>query len=171
MRNVADKIKTETTEFTEICVRNDHGAWARLLWEEHGRVIILSDFGHWSHWWGHRGEKTVAEFMADLDIGYMGSKMLGANRDEYSRESTVQAIREHIIDYRREWGTYSKEFARSEWDLSQQLLDGDLDFRMWYEQTKFDDAYEFNRTEICHRWQGFWDSLWVPLIQPALQNA
>ena len=131
-------------------------------------MIILSDYGHWSFWWGYRGDYSVPAFLAKLDIGYMGGKMMGVELYEYSETSTVQAIREHVIDYRHKWRSMSKEAARYEWDLAAELESGEIDLHEWYSQTKLEDAYEFQRKEICSTWQCFWDRLWVPLVQPIL---
>lgn len=154
-------------EFKEIYVRDDRRAWCRLLWQDNGWVIILSDYGHWAFWWGHRGNQSVPKFLSQLDREYMGGKMMGEQLYEFSLESTVQAIREDIIDSRKTCGM-TKEEASSEWALAQQLEDGELSFDAWYGESSMVDGYECHRKEVCGTWRHFWDRLWVPLVQPVL---
>ena len=156
-------------EFKEIYVRNDQSAWCKLLWQDNGWVIILSDYGHWSHWWGHRGEGvSVPKFLASLDRDYMGEKMMGQALREFSLKSTVQAIRETIIADRKTCGM-EKDEARSEFELVSQLESGDLSFEGWYGESSMVDGYECHRTEVCGTWDYFWNRLWVPLVVPALK--
>lgn len=157
-------------EFHEIYVRNDRSAWCKLLWQDNGWVIILSDYGHWAYWWGHRGEGvSVAKFLAGLDRDYMGNKMMGQSLMEFSLESTVQAIRETIIFERKSCGM-EKEEARSEWELAERLEDGDLSFEGWYGESSMVDGYECQRKEVCGTWSNFWDRLWVPMVVPVLKS-
>lgn len=157
-------------EFHEIYVRNDSHAWCRLLWQDDGWVIILSDYGHWAFWWGHRGKGiSVSRFLAKLDREYMGGKMMGADLYEYSVESTVKCIRETIVEYRKA-GVMTKDDARSEWDLSEQLESDGIAFSEWCGESSLGDGYECHRKEICNTWVQFWSRLWVPLIRPLLES-
>ena len=155
------------TTYNEISVKNDHGAWARLLWEDNGRVIIISDFGHWSYWWGHRGSDSVAKFLAGLDSFYMGNKMLGTHFRNHSDQETVKAIRKFICDERRN-GDMEKHKAREEWAIAECYEDGDYDYRGWIENTSICEPWDLGRTECSIDWTSFWDRLWVPLIKPQL---
>ena len=160
----------KTTEFKEIYVKNGNCAWCRLLWQENGWVVILSDYGHWAYWWGHRGQGvSVAKFLAGLDRDYMGNKMMGQALMEFSLESTVQAIRETIISDRKSCGM-EKEEARNEWELALQLEAGDLSFDAWYGESSMVDGYECRRTEVCGTWDSFWKNLWLPLVVPVLKS-
>lgn len=162
--------KVRTAEFHEIYVRNEHSAWCKLLWQDNGWVIILSDYGHWAYWWGHRGEGvSVAKFLAGLDRDYMGNKMMGQALMEFSLESTVQAIRESIISDRKTCGM-TKEEAASEWALAQLLEDGMLSFEQWYGESSMVDGYECQCKEVCGTWDGFWKRLWLPLVVPVLKS-
>lgn len=159
----------KTTEFKEIHVRNEQSAWCRLLWQDNGWVIILSDYGHWAYWWGFRGNQSVPKFLADLDRDYMGGKMMGQFLLEFSLKSTVQAIRETIISDRRSCGMEKAE-AANEWELAKQLEDGDLSFEAWYGESSMVDGYECHRTEVCGTWDSFWNRLWLPLVVPVLKS-
>lgn len=156
-------------EFREIFVRNEQSAWCRLLWQATGQVIILSDYGHWAHWWGHRGEGvSVPEFLVSLDRDYMGKKMMGQSLLEFDLKSTVQTIREAIICYRKT-DDLSKIAAADEWELVKSLEDGDLSFELWCHESSLTDGYEYRRTEVCNTWDCFWHRLWLPLVVPALR--
>lgn len=163
-RNERDWMKAT---FNEISVRTKSAGWARLLWEDTGRVIILSDYGVWSHYWGCIGERTLAEFLCDLDCHYMGKKMLGSSLYVHSDEETQNEIHRYIIEARKD-STFGKENAREEMDLLADYRDGYRDFFGWACETSIGDQYEMTRTEMHHDWKNFWDRLWVPEIKPIL---
>lgn len=171
MSTAAIETKVVETTFKQIRVKNDWD-WCKLCWqEETGHVIISSDYGHWQYYWNSIGKKTLAQFLSGLDMHYMGGKMLGAGLHEYCEASTIQCIREHITQYRRD-GSYTKEFARTEFDNVRRLEDGYYqDFREWYEATKIEDAYELRRDRVRPCWEQFWNRLWVPFVVPALKAA
>jgi len=157
------------TEFHEIKA-NDGFSWARVLWEDSGRVIILSDYGHWSYWWGHRGEGvTVPRFLAKIDMHYAGGKMLGVALWVRDDDATVEAIRETIIELRRT-GAIDKDTARSEWERCEQFEAGDIPFDAWCMDSEIDDAYECHRRKVCSEWEQFWRRLWEPHIVPVLRQ-
>lgn len=152
--------------FDEIVVHERE--WARLLWEESsGRVFIASSYGCWSFCWTHIGERSLREFLADLDMEYMGKKMLGSHSHVFSLEGTVQCIKEWILRYRKD-RSFTKQEAREEWDIMLKFKCGWIDFGEWYNETNIDDAYECSQNEMAPEWRHFWERLWVPLIQPIL---
>lgn len=161
---------TGEATFHEIFVKDSYHAWAKLLWQDDGRVIILSDYGVWSYFWGHRGEGvSVEEFLSDLDEGYMGSKMLAGNLMVFSLEKTVKGIREEIADLIRE-GSIEDANAIFESNLCKCLEDEDFPFDEWMKATELDEPWESARKEICPEWANFWSRLWVPLIKPQLER-
>jgi hypothetical protein len=157
------------TTFNEISVKRKHGCWARLLWEDSGRVIIISDYGNWSYICTHRGTSSVPEFLADLDSFYMGKKMLGSHFTNHSDELTIKSIREFILESRKNGGM-DKERAIEEWEIVGYYADGDCDYRGWVEKTSICDPWDLGRDECSHEWTSFWNRIWVPLIQPELQS-
>lgn len=161
---------TETT-FKEIFVRNENYAWCRLLLEEStGRVVIISDYGSWTYCWSHIGEKTLEEFLAQLDRDYMGHKMLGVHSEVIDEDATQEAIKQEIFKQRRV-GSFSRDEARAEYSFLQELTDGCVDFNGWASNTAIDDCYEYQRRCINPCWANFWKYLWRPLIKPALLPA
>jgi len=166
------EIETKVVETTFKQIRvHDGFDRCRLCWQdETGHVIIASSYGHWQYYWTSIGNRTLAQFLAKLDMHYMGGKMLGIGIDVNCDRSTIQCIREHIIEYRRDC-TYTKEFAREEWQTVDSWESGMLmDFREWCETTKIDDAYELRRKIINPSWEQFWNKLWVPLVVPVLKT-
>lgn len=158
------------TVFKEISVRGEHGIWARLFWEEStGRVTINSDYGDWSYCWSSIGKQTLQSFLAGLDSHYMGKKMLGQHYDVPDDEGTVQAIKEMIIQMRRD-GEFDKDAAREEWDNVKAYARGDCDFRGWCDDTNITEAWEVHQTKADNSWVMFWEKLWVPLIVPILRG-
>lgn len=158
---------TETT-FKEIFVRNENHAWCRLLLEAStGRVVIISDYGSWAYCWIHIGERTLEEFLAQLDLDYMGHKMLGVHSEVIDEDSTQKAIKQTIFELRRT-GSYSRDEARAEYGFLQELIDGYVDFNGWAANTAIDDCYELQQRCIAPCWANFWQYLWKPLIRPAL---
>ena len=161
----------QDTTFRSIHVTGSYGEWAELLWRPSGRVIIISDYGNWSYYWGHRGSKSTAAFLVELDIHYMGKKMLGAELEEFSLDSTFKRICEGILSARYS-GDLSKDNARNEWELAQELDEGDISFEGWGLSSEFfrEDWYEYSCKEMVSEWTNFWDRLWVPLILPELNK-
>jgi len=163
-----------TATFNEIRVSQEF-EWARLLWEEStGRVIVLSAHGNWSYCWAHIGTDTLAEFLASLHMEYVGGKFFGSALREFSLDETVSFIRQEIMDCRKSavWKDDKKsasEWARHEWNLVHSLNDGEIDFRDWFQETSFDDAYEYRRTSIRADWVSFWERTWLKFIVPELK--
>lgn len=169
----------ETTEqvreakFNEIVVQNpdDSFEWARLLWEDStGRVFLVSSWGAYSHCWTHIGDRTLAQFLAGLDICYMGSKFLGADLRQMDYSATKEACRK-AFDEACECGEIKPENVESEREILDDYENDWIDFENWYEQTGIADAYELKKTKTDECWQRFWDRLWQPLIVPILKRA
>jgi hypothetical protein len=136
---------TETVLKT-LWARNESHAWVKLLWDEKtGWVHILSDYGNWAYYWGHRGEKTVAEFLLQLDHQYMGKKMIGEGYFEFSLDKTVEDIRVYLANMFDEG--LDEVTVESEKSLLEQLKSGEIDFRYWCDETSVEVACEFARTE------------------------
>lgn len=161
--------KAGKAEFHEIYARDDRYAWAKLLWQDDGRVIILSDYGTWSYFWGHRGEGvSVEEFLLQLNEDYMGSKMLAGDLMVFSLKDTVNGIRGEIRDRILE-GSISNAEVAFENSICDCLEDEDFSFEDWMKATELDEPWESAKKEICPEWSNFWSRLWVPLIKPQLQ--
>lgn len=165
------KIVTERGEatFHSIYVREPYGAWCNLLWNDRGRVILLSDYGCWSYPWTHRGDKSVPEFLLELEREYTGKKFLGNDVYEQDHDATVTAIREQIVMERKD-RDITADTAADEWLLAQNYADGEIDFSEWGNTTQLQDQWECRRRMICSDWTNLWERLWVPLLVPELSK-
>jgi len=169
--STATKAISETVELTKIRVRVDH-EYADVFYSERtGQVMIMSSFGHWSHYWARRhiGAPSVARFLAELDSGYAGGKLLGAKYMVYDHARTKACIEEFILECRRDGGMTKGE-ARAEWEKLDILDDfgaGEFAFGQWYLETTFSDP-EVRSDKPDQRWQAFWDQIWEPWVRPAL---
>lgn len=158
-----------TVMMNSLSVRKD-GEYLRLLWEEStGSVFLESSYGSWSYRWTCIGNLTLAEFLSELDMSYMGKKMCGSGFRKFSDEATQDAIRSAILSDRRQ-GYIGKALARAEWELLQRYVYSDLDFSLWADGTEYDDPWEFCRNEPNSDWLNMWKKLWEPLVQPELRK-
>lgn len=161
-------VTVQEVRYQEIHVQTKH-SWCRVQWQENGRVVILSDYGDWSYWWGHRGSASTATFLAQLDCDYMCHKLLGSHSQEIDTQRTYRAMQDAVLQARRD-GLLTKDEAREEWDRVQDFEGGDRSFEMWVQDSALDDAYEYKCHKLSSDWQNFWDRLWVPHVKPALQE-
>jgi hypothetical protein len=163
----ASVVEVKSTSLAEIYARAENRAWCRLFWEDSGQVIIVSDYGNWAYWWGHRGKLSVPEFLASLECDYMGRKMLGADLYERDDIATVKSIRDELQEELDSHGMLLHLFEE-ETELLDKYCDGEISFEEWAEDTSLSEPYESAVKCICSEWQNFWDKLWVPLVQSAL---
>lgn len=125
-----------------------HEGWAIIVIGDDGFFSAVSDYGNYAFRWTAFG-KSFKDFLIDAHKGwdYFASKL---SSTEYSSRKTYQAIKEHILEYRKN-GTIGREEAREEWDLlhdSNDVRDGnELDFSNWVQETKIEDAWEFYATD------------------------
>lgn len=138
--------------------------WGRFWLTDDGCLTILSDYGNYGYWWSNTGGE-IREFLIGCDDGYLMRKLAAGER-EFNGRSTVRAIRELIISWRRD-GSLSKERAREEWSLLDRYSDMNHpdEFREWAGRTEFGDAWEFAAYEIPCQLQQFMERLWPGFIQ------
>ena len=163
-------LSTQIVPMVKIIARvdNSFGEWAVIRFEESsGHVSIVSDFGSWSYGWPprHRGPVSLGRFLAVINIGYMGGKMLGADIDVPDPVATEKSVKETIIEWRND-GSFTAEQAREEWDLADEIASSGIEY--WLHQTSLHDAWEMPCTCMNNSWQMFWERLWEPLIRPEL---
>jgi hypothetical protein len=164
------QLATGTRTFNQIIASSEHRDWVNLLWDKAGRVIILSDYGNWSFFWGCRGEGVSTEkFLAELDMHYMGKKMLGDKFWDFDLDSTVDAINACIKEYLKN-GYLSEGDSFTEYAQVKTLSEGGISFEMWCQDAYLDDAYELAVNVPSNDWQQLWDRLWVPFVQPELKR-
>lgn len=142
-------------------VRGQHGQWADIVIDDQGSVIygsgvrhrgqifINSDFGSWSHHWGHLGQ-NIKQWLITAEDEYLMNKM--SRRDYFDLEATKAAFM-HILDERfrfdsigkdlydtlkfevegAEWGSPNELYHDMSDDLVNQFDPSDLPYVMTYE--------------------------------------
>jgi hypothetical protein len=149
-------------------LRTDKNRWlADIVISDDGYFSTVSDYGNYAFWWGAAGD-CFRSFLADLNSGYLCSKLGGA-RQYYDGDATEKAIRRHICEYRRH-GWMTKEEAREEWEtLKDYPVDCREGFAIWYHETKMSDAYEFavftHEPQLIHFTRAVW-----PVFARALRD-
>lgn len=115
---------------------------------------IESSYGGYVYAWTHPGGDFKG-FLAQLDLGYVLSKMVGHDR-AFDGQATADAIRKEIWQARRAGmgrlprGYYGEsmdaETARAEWDSVPTLFESEGDFERWQGETEFfksDEPWRF----------------------------
>jgi len=125
--------------------------WAVVFMDSTGTFSTVGDYGNWGHKWPLQGFSPKDEpedfraFIVRCDGDYVLRKL--SHEKIYDADATVREIKRHIVECRRH-GSWSKDRARTEWDLLSRCenLWSDHDFGNWYEATTIDDAHEFRCT-------------------------
>lgn len=117
------------------------------LCPELGMVIVSTVFHqelNGMHYWQHRGNETLAQFLITSDVGYIIKKLFEARRlREFDAERTTKCIQERIIQLRMDSGVGgsnpSAEQAREWWDDAMDISEAEDVRRLdwlgdeWYE--------------------------------------
>ena len=124
---------------------NENGeGWAIVFIDDAtGCFTALSDWGNVGYRWPEGGlSGDFRAFLLDCDDGYLTSK-LGQNRKEYDAERTLEAVKEAILDDRKD-GSLDKFAARREWERLDDFdnLYSEHDFTAFCADTRLDDIGE-----------------------------
>ncbi len=111
-------VEVTEIQMTQIVVRT-RNSWAKLRYQEStGFVSIQSDYGSWSNSWCHYGDRPLASFLLEINRDYAGGKFLGAAIDVFDVGESIQSVKRHILDCRRETApgvAEVEEFDRAQW--------------------------------------------------------
>ena len=155
----------------EDCKDDDEHNWRRFEWaiiilDSNGMFAAVSDYGDYIYHWSHFRE-DFRRFMLGVGWDYLLGKTRGHNAKELQVDSSKELIREAILDYRRHDADMTKDLARREWDLINDV-DNEEDLRNWLDETEYfnDDGcgYEYFRYD----W-GASEHNFVKLILPRLK--
>ncbi|OPX89429.1 MAG: hypothetical protein A4E53_01506 [Pelotomaculum sp. PtaB.Bin104] len=123
--------------------------WGIFLLDSTGMFAAVTDYGNYAFKWTYHGCKDFREFFSDIREGsvneYYLKKLYQGRKMEFDGKGTMQLIKEHILQNRRD-RSYTKEFAREEWDRIKDFegeFDSDVQFSRWYDETEIEDAHEF----------------------------
>lgn len=143
--------------------------WGIFLLDSTGMFAAVTDYGNYAYMWDHHGKKDFREFVAGLAKSpyYVLGKVA---KKDYSGKETIKAIKEDILDNRRD-GSYTKEFARREWDLLKNTDDMDsvFGFKEWYDNTHVSDASELYSMDWSLQAKAFATKL-MPRLAEALKD-
>jgi len=112
------------------------------------------------HWWAHRGDRSLADFLLTLNRSYVVGKLFNCEQvEEFDREQTVSDIKRWIIERRRS-GDLTAQKARDAWDEACGIETVDDVGRM----REIEYAWEFihMRPKDCVAW--FWNTVWASLM-------
>ncbi|QQR47781.1 hypothetical protein JKA73_17760 [Myxococcus xanthus] len=164
-------------------LRTADNRWlAEVFLRSDGLFTVVSDYGNYGYWWGNPG-RPVREFVAALadrdESDYLCGKL--GSRDWWDGTSTLKAIREHIIEYRRD-GSWTKERAAEEWQTLSEALTtwhdvdarnatemDELQFHNWFRETKIDDASEFAAYDYEPQLRAFASEV-MPVLATAIRE-
>jgi hypothetical protein len=156
----------EITPPTHLQVRgtNTRGCGFTLELHENGLLVVHGEFGVWRYrWWSRGGPRSLAAFCLNIDQGYAYGKLCNLPRqDDY--DATAAGVKALIIELRKD-GEMSKADAREEWDK----LESCDSSEEWMQTTDFDAPWEHTCTMPDPTFRDFWETTWVPCIQPALE--
>lgn len=131
-----------------------------------GQIFINVSCDCWSKFWGSMG-CGIKEFFISCDKYYLAKKLIPYDRMlEDDLEGTIENIKEHIIEWRRE-GSYTKERARELWDSLE--LCGDIYEIRESEIGSIDDWYEFIQRKPTSECKSLRDII-IPAIKKALNH-
>lgn len=139
-----------------------------------GRLLIDSTFGVYGYCWTNIGAtKSFPDFLVELDMEYMGIKMLGSDAMVYDYRQTKNEIRQHIKQLRRQ-RKLTKDEADEEWCLSEDV-ECESSYYEWSSESRLPEICELDPWDFLvqvpnHQWQAFWNKLWVPLVVPELRK-
>lgn len=139
-------------------------SWGVLLLDDSCCFAAITDYGNFCYRWHPRGMPEgmgFREFLLTCSSDYLGRKL--RPKEQYSAEKTVIAIRDAIVQGRRD-GTFSKEQARDEWENSDHLrVENECSFDRWLGETDISDAWELHRTERDSDCVAFLERIWPRL--------
>lgn len=128
--------------------------WGSFMLDSTGMFAAVTDYGNYAYRWSHFGQRDFREFLAKASGSheYILEKVAPSHGKEYQGKETEKAIKERILEARRN-GWLTQEEAKYEWWLLEQVdltyKDG---FHEWWLETKLPDAaeyavYDFTATE------------------------
>ena len=101
--------------------------YADIHISDDGALSIRSDYGDYAYKWGSFCD-SFKDFLISINDDYLINKLGGANSYIFDFSSTIKAIKEEIIDCRKDYGSFDPEAiildqkeAREMWDEIEEL--------------------------------------------------
>jgi len=165
------KIYTETYKMSgSSCL------WASInleLYEKAVNVMISSDYGNFSYFWGSTG-KNPKKFLTKISKDYTMKKFLGENMYEIDLEACRKSIKEIIIEERKMLNI-SKDEAFEAWiELDNIMNNYSMNENQYFTEITRTDIFD----KIFYDWEAipthrknksivdlFWNDLWIPFTE------
>lgn len=144
--------------------------WAIAFLDSIGCFSCLSDYGDYGYRWPEAGwgDYDFRKFFGrEGNADYVLHKI--ARSDEYDGKTTLRAVKERIIEDRRD-SILDREQARHEWDLleAHDRLYSRENFTFWYQETKIVEAHVLYYTDFSPQVLAFMKHTF-PRLQAAIQ--
>lgn len=167
--------KSMTETYT---LKGDHCLWAKINLEcinESVNVMISSDFGEFSHYWGCCGTNPK-EFLIGLDMHYAMKKLMGSTNNMYEADfpARLNSVKKMIIQDRKVL-ILGKDTAKCAWDEIVEIIDEcgnseDVYFNLCFHSKYLDDVFQDfgsipTDTKLKPKVTAFWNEVWLPFVE------
>jgi hypothetical protein len=118
------------------------------------------------HWWSHRGDQSLRDFLMKINRDYTIGKLFGQNdTKEFDQERTAAELKRWIIEARREARACPRRgltdsAARDHWSEVEGIeTEEEVAALTWLEEPW---SYIVRRPKPCIDW--FWNEVWASFI-------
>lgn len=159
-------------------LRGQKCLWAKInldCGEESVNVMISSDYGEFSYYWGYCGTNPK-KFLTTTDMHYTMKKLMGGTDNMYEPdfEARNSAFKKMIIEYRKE-DRITKEQARSAWQKVLAIFEycqnsNDVYYSECFNADELEcilydmDAIPEN-SKMKNKVTDFWEDVWIPFTE------
>ena len=112
------------------------------------------------HWWAHRGDQSLVDFLLDLDCNYVVGKLFNCEQvEEFDRAQTIINLKRWIIEQRRS-ESLTTEKARDAWEEACDIeTASDVD---GMREIEYAGEFTCRRPKRSVEW--FWTTVWASLM-------
>lgn len=132
--------------------------WAIVVMDSSGYFSAVSDFGNYAYKWS-AFSGDFRKFLLGLDSCYLLGKI--SERSYFDEAEVTRHIKEAILRYRKT-GSLTRERAREEWDMVDDIQD-ETTFYNWCLETSLSDPSEYGHRDFPSDAQGFAHRVWPRL--------
>jgi len=159
-------------------MRGEKCLWAKInldCGDESVNVMISSDYGDFSHYWGRCG-MNPKKFLTTIDMHYAMKKLMHGTDNLYCPDSNerLKSFKKLIIE-KRKYNYITKEEARIAWNRIIRIINrtGDNDevyFNECFNSEEFENIiYDIESIPMDTKMKNmvieFWEDIWLPFIE------
>jgi len=123
------------------------------------------------YWWTHRDNRSLADFLLDLDCGYVVGKLFKPDQvEEFDRGQTINNIKSAIIKQRRS-GYLTTEKAGGAWDAACGIETADDVRRMREVHHALECIHMRPKFSVAWFWIAVWGSLMAHLREQSKKES